>query len=82
MSRFDECLEELEFLNNELTIHWEEHKILRELRYEATRNLDASTRKVSEFTEAIRLLKKEKRNFESGGYKVKFALLEDRPTNQ
>lgn len=67
MNRFDECIEELEFLKGELKVHWEEHKRIRELKLEAQRDLDNSTKNIAKFHEVIQLLEKEKRDFESNG---------------
>ncbi len=77
MSRFDECLEELNFLKSELRVHCEEHKRIRELKYEAQKDLDNSTRKIAQFQNAIQLLEQEKAFFESGGSKDKVAIMQE-----
>lgn len=69
MHQLDECISEIEFLKNELIAYGQEHRRLGSLHSEITTELNANTRKIAQFQEAIRILNYEKKFFESGGSK-------------
>ncbi len=77
MSRFDECIEELNFLKSELKVHGEEYLRIVRLSSEIRLDLNAQRKKVSDFQEAIQLLEQEKAFFESGGSKDKFVIMQE-----
>ncbi len=77
MSRFEECLEELNFLKSELKVQGEEYRRIFHLNSEIRSELNTQTKKISQIQNAIQILEQEKAFFESGGSKDKFVIMQE-----